>query len=91
MKLRLKAFRKTNMKSLVMQDPKGGYISWDKIGDVIEVDRSFGHHLLATCPDMLEEETGSAAKSIKAPENKMVKPKDVKVKSEDSFSIEDID
>ena len=90
MKLRLKAFRKTNMKSLVMQDPKGGFISWDKIGDVIEVESSFGHQLLSTCPDMLEEDTGSVAKSVKAPENKMVKPKDVKVKS-DEFSIEDLD
>jgi hypothetical protein len=76
MKLRLKAFRKSTMKSLVIINPKGGAVTWDKIGAVShELEEGFGHSLLSSCGDMLEVFKEAATKVIhEAPKNKVVEP-----------------
>ena len=76
MKLRLKAFRKSTMKSLVVLNPKGGAVTWDKIGSVShELDEEFGYALLSSCGDMLEVFKEAETKVIhEAPKNKVVEP-----------------
>lgn len=79
MKIKLKSFRKSTMKSLVMLNPSGGSVAWKNIGDIVEVSDDFGHSLLSSCHDMLEictEEKVFENKVIdEVPENKMIETK----------------
>ncbi len=87
MKLKLKTFRKRTMSSLVVLNPAGGSVHWEKIGAVVEIgDPQFAYFLLSEYGDMLEEVKEVAPPAPKpktqaAPENKAVNAEKMKTKT----------
>jgi len=82
MKIKLKSLRKRTMSSLVVLNPQGGSVIWEKIGAVVEINsHEFAYKLLSDYSDMLEEVTLGALdvsfseKMAEAPKNKAIDTK----------------